>query len=82
MDTGVEQKLPVVSARRDDRHSPQGSEIFDLLLHVPTSAHTQSYHFTSDIGLNTSTDAEKRVAQGCALNFTQNLLRCELAACD
>lgn len=80
MDTGVEQKLPVVSARRDDRHSPQGLEIFDLLLHVPTGAHTQSYRFTSDI--NTSTNAQKRVAQGCALNFTLNLLRCELAARD
>jgi len=40
MDTGVEQKLPVVSARRDDRHYPQGSGIFDLL-HVPTGAHAR-----------------------------------------
>ncbi len=35
MDTGVKQKLPVVSARGDDRHSPQGWEIFDLLLQAP-----------------------------------------------
>lgn len=62
MDTGVEQKLPVVSARRDDRHSPQGSEIFDLLSHAPTGAHTQSYHFASDIGLSTSTNVQECVA--------------------
>lgn len=42
MDTGVKQKFPVVSAGEDDRHSPQGLEIFDLL--VQTHANLQ-LHF-------------------------------------
>lgn len=75
MDTGVKQKLHVVSARGDDRRSPQGWEIFDRLLKARKNTQMKSLNYASDISLKTSSNApEQVVARGCALNFTQNLL--------
>lgn len=83
MDTGVKQKLPVVSAGGDDRRFPQGLEIFDLLLQAQRNTQMKSLNYTFDTSLKTSTNAQEQVvARGCALNFTQNLRGCELRPWD
>lgn len=61
MDTGVKQKLPVVSARGDDRHSPQGWEIFDLLLQARKNTQMKSLNYAFDISLKTATNAQEQV---------------------
>lgn len=63
----------------DTTHRGRGSLTFCTCPVVHTLAKLPLHIWYS---FNTSTNAQERVAQGCALNLTQNLLRRELSTCD